>query len=148
VIGPFVNKYRFLSNFFPCQVRLDGVMYPSVEHAYQAAKTLDVQRRVAILGCSTPGQAKRMGRTIGFRPDWLHVRLAVMKDLLTQKFSSGLLRDALVGTGEEELVEVNTWHDTFWGRYNGRGQNWLGRLLMEVRSELGSSDSKRTPDKT
>ena len=136
MIGPFANEYLFLSNFYPCQVRLDDVTYPSVEHAYQAAKTVDLQERRSILNCRTPGQAKRMGRSVTLRPNWLEVRVAVMRDLLRQKFWNAPLLGKLQDTGEEELIEVNTWHDTFWGSYNGKGANWLGRLLMEVRAEL------------
>jgi ribA/ribD-fused uncharacterized protein len=140
-IDSFSGKHRFLSNFYPATVELDGVRYQSVEHAYQAAKTLDLEARVPIL-TMTPGQAKSYGRTVKLRPDWELVKLDVMVGLLRQKFDPARnheLTEWLVATSPRELVEGNTWHDVLWGRCNcnyhkARGENWLGRLLMEVRA--------------
>lgn len=135
-IKGFSGPNRFLSNFTVCGVELDGVNYPTVEHAYQAAKTLEPEFREAIRLCETPGQAKRMGKQIPMRKDWEGVRVAVMLELLRQKFSVGYLRDALIETGNREIIEENTWNDVFWGVCNGFGQNWMGELLMQVREEI------------
>lgn len=135
VIVEFKGKYRFLSNFWPAEVRLDGVVYPTVEHAYQAAKTRRPEWREKIRQCATPGQAKRMGSKVPIRPEWDAVKVAVMKDLLEQKFSRLDLYHSLLATGYEELVEQNTWGDRFWGVCNGTGQNRLGLLLMEIRTQ-------------
>lgn len=62
--------------------------------------------------------------------------LLVMRDLLQQKFSNGILREQLLATGDQELIEGNTWGDTFWGVCNGEGQNVLGKMLMNIREEL------------
>ena len=141
MIREFQGEYRWLSNFWPCRVVLDGAVYPSVEHAYQAAKTTDPAERARIRVCATPGEAKRMGRTVKVRPDWDQVKVEVMRGLLQQKFAQEPFRSKLLATGGEELVEGNRWHDRFWGRCvcpkcGGTGQNWLGRLIMEVRAEL------------
>jgi hypothetical protein len=62
--------------------------------------------------------------------------------LLMQKFTRHpQLARELVGTGDAELVEGNTWGDEFWGVCNGRGSNQLGRLLMEVRALLRSLEA-------
>lgn len=135
-IGPFRGEYSFLSNFYPARVDWAGLMYPTLEHAYQAAKTLDAHDRHAISRMSSPGEAKRYGRQVKVQPDWHRSKRAVMAELLTRKFQDETLRAALLATGDRELVEYNTWGDTYWGIYNGRGQNWLGRLLMQVREEL------------
>ena len=135
VIDSFQGEHRFLSNFWPAEVALDGVVYPSVEHAYVASKTLDLSARHVILK-STPGQAKRYGRTLALRPDWESVKLAVMAGLLVQKFRHPELAALLRATGDAELVEGNTWGDTFWGVCKGKGANNLGRMLMEIRSSL------------
>lgn len=137
MIGPFRGEYAFLSNFYPADVVLDGVLYPSVEHAFQAAKTLDPAERRAIQHARTPAEARRMGRRVNLRPDWEVVRCDVMYDLVRQKFRrhSGLAR-RLLATGQEELVELNTWGDTFWGVCGSRGENRLGKILMAVRAEL------------
>lgn len=134
MIAEFQGEYRFLSNFWPVSVRLDGVVYASVELAYVASKTTDKAAREKIVGM-TPGQAKRFGRTLRLRADWEAVKLGVMEDLLEQKFAHPTLRAALIATGDQELQEGNTWGDTFWGVCRGKGQNHLGKLLMKIRSQ-------------
>jgi hypothetical protein len=124
----------FLSNFYPAPVVLDGVIFPTVEHGYQAAKTLHRPSREVVRRAATPGQAKRLGRALILRPDWEAVKLAVMEGLLRQKFADPKLRARLVVI-EGEIVEQNTWGDTWWGVCRGRGENHLGRLLMRIRDE-------------
>jgi len=136
VIDSFQGVYKFLSNFYPVKVKLDGVTYPSVEHAYQAAKTLIPSSRARIRGAATASEAKRIGKTVTLRHDWEEVKLDVMEKLLRQKFSKEPLRTLLLKTGEAELIERNWWHDTFWGVCNKKGENHLGRILMKIRSEL------------
>jgi ribA/ribD-fused uncharacterized protein len=135
-ICEFVGDYRFLSNFWPVIVTLDGRQYSTVEHAYQAAKTLNPLQREYIREAPTPGNAKRRGRSIDLRTDWEEIKLTVMLALLRQKFDRPDLREALLQTGDAELIEGNTWGDCFWGVCRGKGRNHLGRLLMQVRSEI------------
>jgi hypothetical protein len=139
VIGPFRGEWRWLSNFWPARVYLDGVEYPTVEHAYVAAKTLDLELRAAVLAFSSPGDAKRLGRKFTLRPDWDSVKLDVMESLLRQKFADPMLRRKLVWTYPNELVELNEWGDTFWGVCRGKGENHLGRILMKIRDEARQS---------
>lgn len=139
MISEFQGPYRFLSNFWPAMVQLDEVNYPTVEHAYQAAKTFDPKWRLYVGNAPTPSSAKRRAKDIPFediRKDWRRVNEGIMLDLLRQKFASNKLRDQLLATGEEELIEGNTWGDTFWGVCNGKGQNRLGKMLMQIREEL------------
>ena len=139
-VKEFQGKYRFLSNFWNLPVNpvmLDGMPYPTVEHAYQAAKTLDPQRREVIRMQETPGKAKRAGRKVRIRADWEKVKLSIMEDLVRQKFTnSDNLTERLLKTGDQELIEGNTWNDTFWGRCRGVGKNHLGKILMKIREEL------------
>ena len=141
-IDSFSEDYAFLSNFWtaPLLAPFDGETYPSLEHAYQAAKTLNAAERAAIRTKLTPGQAKRAGRKVSLRSDWEQVREAVMLELLRVKFGAEPLRSMLLATGEAELVEGNLWHDLTWGRcsclqHGGAGRNLLGQLLMTVRAE-------------
>lgn len=133
MIDSFSGQYRWLSNFSPSIVYLDGVEYQSVEHAYQAAKSHDEHYRWSITRCPTPTDAKRLGRSVPLRSDWPQVRLQVMEDLLRQKFSQPFFKAKLHATGTAKLVEGNYWGDTFWGVCNGVGTNHLGRLLMLIR---------------
>lgn len=134
-IDSFQGEHRFLSNFWPAKVMLDGVEYSSVEHAYVAAKTLNKIARKDI-AMMTPGQAKRYGFTLKLRADWDRVKVPIMRDLVGQKFRDPLLAQRLRNTGAAMLVEGNTWGDIFWGICNGRGENNLGKILMEVRASL------------
>jgi ribA/ribD-fused uncharacterized protein len=136
MIDSFKGKYRFLSNFYPCLVEYQGNVYESVEHAYSAAKTLDVSFQEAIFFARTAAEAKKIGRRVPLREDWEDIKVDIMKNLLVDKFSTFELKGKLLATGEEELVEGNWWGDTFWGVCNGIGQNCLGKLLMEVREEI------------
>lgn len=137
VISSFGAEYAFLSNFHPVDVSLDGEIYPSVEHAYQAAKTRDVLERQRIREAPKPGKAKRLGQKVSLRADWETVRVAVMRDLLWQKYALHPdLAELLLSTGDAELIEGNRWGDTFWGVCNGEGENTLGEILMETRRRL------------
>jgi ribA/ribD-fused uncharacterized protein len=135
MIREFQGEYRWLSNFTPCKVELDDVVYDSTEHAYQAAKTVIPKEREGFIGI-TAGQAKRLGRKITMRENWELVKLDIMEDLTRQKYSVEPLRSKLLATGACEIQEGNTWGDTFWGICNGRGENHLGKLIMKVRAEL------------
>jgi ribA/ribD-fused uncharacterized protein len=121
-------------------VQFEGLSYPSTEHAFQAAKTTNPRLRRAIRDVATPGSAKKMGASLTLRTDWESVKLGVMLEFLRQKFGQPLLRGLLLKTGQAQLVEGNTWGDTYWGaiEQEGRwvGQNRLGILLMQVRDEL------------
>jgi len=142
MINDFSGRYSFLSNFYPSPVVYDGMEYPTVEHAYQAAKTLNPAEREQIRnlkkkdGFPWPGEAKRVGRRVTLRKDWELVKLDIMRLLLVQKFSRSDLKRALVETGTRHLVEGNWWGDTYWGVCKGEGNNYLGRLLMTIRSEI------------
>jgi len=136
VIDAFSGDYNFLSNFYPCKVKLDDVVYPSVEHAYQAAKTLDKDERKPFHKHPLPtaGASKKLGRKLTIRPDWESVKIKVMEDLLVQKFADKDLKKRLQETEGAELVEGNWWGDTFWGVDKKKGgKNHLGKLLMKIR---------------
>lgn len=135
-IGAFRGAHRYLSNFYPALVILDRRTYPTVEHAFQAAKTLSPLERERIQRAGSPGNAKALGRQVTLRPDWEDVKLNVMRDLLRQKFAFGTeLSRKLRATGDMELVEGNDWGDTYWGVCRGEGENHLGQLLMQIRQE-------------
>jgi ribA/ribD-fused uncharacterized protein len=136
IIERFTDANAFLSNFFPCDVVFEGEIYPSVEHAFQAAKSLDDHTRWLIREARSPGQAKRMGRRVELRDDWEEIKLGVMATLLDSKFSDPSLSQRLMDTQDAFLIEGNEWGDTFWGVSYGDGSNHLGKLLMELRQEL------------
>ena len=145
MIKEFRGPYRFLSNFILCDIWLDSIKYPSVEHAYQAAKTLNKTQRHFIRTANSAGEAKRRGQKATLRIDWEDIKISVMEDLVKQKFTHPELKKQLLATGDKFLQEGNNWHDTFWGidLKRNTGFNHLGRILMKVRgqirNELGNS---------
>lgn len=136
-ISEFQGPYRFLSNFWPATVEFEGISYPTVEHAYQSAKTLDRAERRRIAAMATPGEAKSAGRSFPLRPDWETIKFVVMEQCVRYKFTHHPeLREQLLATGDAILEEGNAWGDRIWGVYQGVGENHLGKLLMQLRSEL------------
>lgn len=156
MINKFKGDYVWLSNFYPVPVKLDGLIFPTLEHGYQAGKTLSSQIRERIRLLPTPAAAKvfgkRIGKSIPYRPAWSETfKVALMRYLLWQKFTNPNLRQRLISTGDEELVEGGNWHDRFFGRCYcktclGVGDNWLGRLLMEIRAECRAKDVTQHED--
>ena len=141
MINCFEREYAFLSNFYPSPIEYEGIKYPTVEAAFQAAKTLDLHMKMTIATADNPGKAKRMGRKVVLREDWEEIKDQVMEDCLRLKFSDPILREKLLATGDEELEEGNWWHDNYWGscycsRCGDVGKNKLGYLLMKIRKEI------------
>lgn len=139
-IKSFTGKYSFLSNFYPCKVMFEGVRYPSVEHAFQAAKTLDNKERINFSVMRTPATAKYFGRRIHLREDWEEVKDGVMLECLRAKFSNPTVKQLLLSTGDDILIEGNAHGDRYWGQVGGVGKNRLGELLMKVRNELNENN--------
>ncbi len=141
MIDSFTGEYRFLSNFYPSEITFEGIVYPTVEHAYQALKSLDIPTRKRISRMATPRDAKQAGRLVYLRPQWDEIKVAVMHDLIRLKFAIPELRKKLLDTGTQWLVEGNNWGDRYWGEVNGQGHNYLGKVLMVVRKELRNAGS-------
>lgn len=136
MIDNFDGEYAFLSNFFPLPLEYNGIRYQNSEAAYQAQKTIDdtIMRRFATL---SPDAAKRMGRSVHLRLDWEQVKDDIMYHVCLCKFRQNPeYAQKLIATGDETLVEGNTWGDTYWGVCDGVGKNMLGKTLMRIREEL------------
>lgn len=136
-IASFKGPHSFLSNFHPAPLTYEGILYQTSEHAFQAAKTLDVEARKKIAALSTAGKAKAAGKKVALRANWNDIRVDIMREIVTIKFDThpDLARE-LLATDDAELVEGNTWNDTFWGVCRNNGLNHLGKILMEIRAKL------------
>lgn len=147
MIAEFQGDHRFLSNFWMVPVEVDGITYPSAEHAYQASKTTSHAHQIQIKACRTPGQAKRLGKSVPLRVGWgVEAKLAAMRRVVAAKFEqNAFVRRALLETHPLQLQEGNAWGDRFWGVCRGEGENWLGKILMEVREQLRAA---RVEDRT
>jgi ribA/ribD-fused uncharacterized protein len=146
-----VNFYRVseefgcFSNFAPYPVRMDGKVWPTSEHYFQAKKFKEAEHQETIRRTKSPTIAARMGRDRKkpLRADWESVKVGVMREVVRAKFSQHAeIRQILLSTGDARLVE-HTENDSYWGDGgDGSGKNMLGQILMEIREELkrGSTD--------
>lgn len=134
----FQGQFRFLSNFWPCNVNIHPFSYPTSEHAYVHAKTgYSPAYTDLVVGCQDPGQVKRLGRSLPLAPGFEARKVQEMYKIVLAKFTQNpALRQKLLDTGNVRLVEGNAWGDRFWGVCRGVGENYLGRILMKVREEL------------
>ena len=147
MIDRFEGAYEFLSNYYdPCPVEYKNLTYRNSEAAYQAQKC----RYSELMELFTelyPDDAKKWGKRVTPVPKWDEKRAEVMRKIVHAKFSQHPeLATQLIGTGDEDLVEGNTWHDNFFGdcrcpKCKGIiGQNWLGLILMDERDRLKAED--------
>lgn len=137
----------FLSNFTAVKIPYAGKIYASVEHAYQSAKSDDPKWKDY---CANPnisaGDTKRESRTLPNKlGNWKEIRVKIMYDLLCLKFMQEPFRTQIKATKTQNLQEGNWWGDDFWGvdltMNPNYGENMLGRLLMQVRSEIQFNDT-------
>ena len=134
----FTGPWSGLDNFAHSPIDMPGIgRCDTVEHAFQAAKATNRRARERIRTAGGPGMAKMIGKDPALtrrRRDWERVRFAVMRTALEVKFSTHPdLLALLRSTGDRLIEEGNTWDDRVWGVVNGTGQNWLGRMLMDIR---------------
>jgi ribA/ribD-fused uncharacterized protein len=138
-----LDKYGEFSNYYTkAPIRLEEKDWATNEHYFQAKKFLDAAFQERIRQAQFPGQASDIGNSRSksnppLRKDWESVKLNIMETAIRAKFTQHAnLRDLLIKTGDDILVEDNP-HDYFWGcGADGSGQNNQGKLLMKVRAEL------------
>lgn len=133
------DEYGEFSNFAAFPIKLDGLVWPTSEHYFQAQKFDDTAYCEKIRKAKTPMIAAQLGRDrkMKLRRDWESVKVDVMFKAVTAKFSQyEELKNMLLETGDARLVE-HTENDSYWGDGgNGRGRNMLGQLLMRVRDNF------------
>jgi N-glycosidase YbiA len=134
------DEWGCFSNFSQHAVEWQGELYPTSEHAFQAAKfPSDAQHQKAIREARTAAKSKQLGgsRAHSLRRDWEKAKDGIMEAILICKFEQHQdLRDVLLSTGDRKLVE-HTKRDRYWGDGgDGNGRNQLGKCLMNVRSHF------------
>lgn len=133
-IDCFDGKYAFLSNFHDAPITYGGIAYLNSEAAYQAQK--DPTQALAFKHLP-PGKAKRLGDKVTKVENWHEIKYSHMLEIVRQKFHQNpRLATYLTQTGSRELIEGNYWNDRYWGVCDGKGENNLGKILMQVRQEL------------
>lgn len=139
--GFFLDGWYVFDNFAPFQVEWRGKLYPTSEHAYQAAHFVDTSPEIAeqIRLARSPRLAADMANANADQeaPDWKDKRLAFMEEIVRCKLAQhGYIRQALIASGNKTIVEMND-NDAFWGwGPDHKGQNQLGETWMKLRAEL------------
>ncbi len=138
----YETSYFALHNFSANAVEIDGVTYPTAEHAFHALKFDNKELRDQIVACASPVAAFKLGKK--FKPqrrsDWNDIKVDTLTDIIRKKAQQNPdVQEALLLSGDEEIVEVNP-NDDFWGSGpDGNGQNNTGKILMKIREELKAS---------
>lgn len=134
MISEFRGEHYFLSNFYSSPVYYRGMTFRNAEAAFHSQKD---PSRASEFTRLNPSEAKRLGRRVRLRRDWEEVKDSIMFEIVLAKFGgSQSLADALLATGDEKIVEGNTWGDRYWGVCDGNGLNKLGGILERVRENL------------
>lgn len=163
------EPYYEFSNFYEAKVTYNGIVYPTSEHAYQAAKfignTKEEKEYIDIIRkANTPGIAfvlakqktgggykwrtdlnpiiqKYLNLGVSMRPDWEDVKIEIMAEIVHNKFMyNEKLKKLLVSTGDRYIAE-HTNRDSFWADGgDGSGENWLGRILMALRDVINEEE--------
>ena len=137
-IDEFQGDYEFLSNFYECPVSYNRMTFKNSEAAFQSMKCCTRNEALPFQEY-TASKSKRCGRHVTLRPDWEEIKLRVMEEIVHAKFAQNIhLAKKLIATGNAELIEGNSWGDTYWGVdiKTNTGENHLGIILMKIRSEL------------
>lgn len=142
------EEHSWLSNMAYVDITVSGRTYPSVEHAYMSAKSRDPWWKDYCADRShTAAMVKSRAKLQDLRENWEEIKLIVMRTCLRQKFATEPFRTKLLETGDQNIQEGNTWGDEFWGvnlnKSPNRGENHLGRLIMEIRDELKNKKNDR-----
>jgi len=138
----WINEF---SNFYlPAHKHIlyEHIAYPSIEHFFVAMMTTDIAERLKIAGIEHPAEAKKYGKGFARRKDWHRVKRSVMLFALRQKFTDPSMKEALLDSGDQEIVHLVHWHDNYWASCvcpkcaDKEKGNMLGILLMKVRAEI------------
>lgn len=140
------REYGEFSNFYPVPIRIGGKTYPSAEHYFQACKACSRKEHEAIRLTPTPGEAKRKGRGVALRTDWEEAKMGVMHSALRAKFSQHDDLKALLLSSGDRVIHEDSPSDKIWGWMGGQGQDLLGKLLMELRTELREEEEEEESD--
>lgn len=133
------DAYGYLSNFAPYPFEINGLIWSTLEHYFQAQKFLDkaIQEKIRRLKSPMDAALEGRNRENPLRSDWEVVRDDIMRLAVFEKFRQNpAIRRELLATGHATLIE-HTKNDNYWAdNGDGTGKNMLGIILMETRKRL------------
>jgi N-glycosidase YbiA len=131
------DPHGYMSNFYRARIFIEGKWWDTTEHYYQALKTCDLDEQDRVRKAKTPKEARELGQKVQLRSDFDILKDSIMKKCVLAKFVQHHdIREQLLATNDEELIEDSK-VDAYWGiGADGNGKNNLGKILMEVRHEL------------
>ncbi len=142
---PLEIFYIYFSPYTAHAIEIDGVIYPTVEHAYQCSRYTDPKIISEILMAKSPVKAweassKYKHLQIPEFKDPEH-KLKVMEKLMRLKAEQHEeIRKALVNSGDLEIVKhIVTYPpgDGFWDdSEDGKGLNHIGKMWMKIREDV------------
>lgn len=140
MIKQFKDEYSWLSNFYLCLIKINSLIFPSVEHAYQSEKSQELSWKIL---CQNEDASivKKKSRKLEINlKEWNKRKLKVMEECINQKFDQEPFKSLLLQTGEKYIQEGNYWGDEYWGvnLKTGKGLNHLGKLIMKKRDKLNN----------
>jgi hypothetical protein len=137
------KPFGAFSNLYRRGIAFEGELFATSEHAYQAGKARKPAVRKWLMEAPSPSLLAMAAHGLYYWdvvPGWSTKKFDRMRAVLRAKFTQHLdLRDLLLSTGDERLVETATVDNEvnrLWGEVNGVGRNMLGVLLMELRADL------------
>lgn len=152
----FWTAKDYFSNFYYSPFKHQGVLFKWSEQAimWRKAKYFGADSIAEkILKAQTPKDCKDLGRSRSIPFDnekWDSYKEQLYKEVLLDKFSNPKLKAMILSTNDKMLVEASP-YDKIWGcglaegdsRIDGSPESWpglnlLGKVLMEVRSELSN----------
>lgn len=135
--------YGCFSNLYRCSIVFEGQTFATAEHAYQAGKARKPEVKAWLMNAPSPALLAMAAHGLYYwdvTPGWSQTKFVRMRGVLRAKFTQHAdLREVLLSTGDARLVEsatVDNAVNRLWGEVNGVGQNTLGVMLMELRSQL------------
>ena len=144
------NPYRVFSNLYRAEITLDGKVYPSVEHYVQSMKFVgsddEYAERIRLQKNAAMVVGMSRSKEHPVRADWEHVKMEYVRKGLAAKFAAHPELKKLLekSTGE---IEYESTVDSYWGiGADGKGENQLGVLLMELRGDEFESEAEAESD--
>lgn len=141
VVGFYDREFYCFSNFSSFAVKWKGKLWPTSEHAYQAAHFFKTAPALAnkIHKAKSAYEAYKLANLYADKDqeNWNEIKITIMEDIVRHKLKQhSYIMHKLMQTGKRLIVEDSP-KDAFWGWGPKRdGRNELGKIWMKLRDEI------------